>query len=133
MKTKTSMIVGLFFAFFLLLSSRSGIQAQENDDPNWRERKLEEIKRAREEVEKLRKEIEETNRQINRMRDEIDRRKENIRSPFMEPGYWDLFPPGHPYGRRVDTDVIIMCPRSLFGRPFLGIDRDLITKDKDRA
>jgi hypothetical protein len=64
MKTKTCTFGGLFFAFSLSLCSQSSIQAQqENDDPNWRERKLEGLKKELEELkkeaEKQRKEIEE--------------------------------------------------------------------------
>ena len=69
MKTKTCTFVGLFFAFFLLLCPRSSIQAQqENDDPNWRERKLEE---RRKETEKLMKEFEETQRELEKLRLEL--------------------------------------------------------------
>jgi hypothetical protein len=60
------MIVGLFFAFLLSLCSGSTVQAQqENDDPNWRERKAERLKK---EIEDLRKELEESQRKFEKMR-----------------------------------------------------------------
>jgi peptidoglycan hydrolase CwlO-like protein len=66
MKTKTCIIVGLFFAFFLSVGSRSIIQAQqENDDPNWRERKLEELKK---ETERLTNEFKKAEREFEEIR-----------------------------------------------------------------
>ena len=67
MKIKTSIIVGVFLASFMTVGS--SIQAQqENDDPNWRERKFEE---RRKETEKLMKEFEETQRELEKLRLEL--------------------------------------------------------------
>ena len=66
MKTTKSIIPGLFFAFLLLLCSRASIRAQQdNDDPNWRERKVEKFKK---EMEELRKQLEEDERKLEKIR-----------------------------------------------------------------
>src|SRR5437588_9971910 len=65
MKTTKSIIVGLFFAFSLLFCSGSSIRAQEEkDDPNWRERKLERLKK---EMEELRKQLEEAEKELEKI------------------------------------------------------------------
>jgi hypothetical protein len=38
------------------------------------------------------------------------------------PGYWDVFPPGHPYGPKVEINLIIKSPKPLSGKPFLGME-----------
>ena len=43
-------------------------------------------------------------------------------------GYWDIFPRGHPYGPKVNGDIIIKSPRALFGKPIFGMDRDFLLR-----
>ena len=57
----------------------------------------------------------------------------DLRDQRTDRGYWDVFPPGHPYGPRVDTDVIIKFPQPLSGKPFLRMDRGLLLQLEDSA
>jgi hypothetical protein len=78
MRTKPCIILGVFFAFFLSLGSQSSVQAQqENDDPNWRERRLEKRKK---ETEELRKELEESKRKL----EELEKFQLRSKSQFLE-------------------------------------------------
>ena len=61
MKTKSHAITLLTLAFSLSLFSAITIRAQQqDDDPNWRERTFDRLKKAQIEIEKLQKEFEET-------------------------------------------------------------------------
>jgi hypothetical protein len=83
--------------------------------------------------------VEEKLREMGRQRRELDsdtwrrlvQHQNDIQFPHLnglqtDPGKWDSFPPGHPYGPRVDSDVIIKSPRPLSGEPFLEMNRDLL-------
>lgn len=70
MKFKASTITAIFFALFFPFCLPSSIQAQqENDDPNWRERRMEKIQK---EIDKLREQHEENKRFLEKMRSEME-------------------------------------------------------------
>jgi long-subunit acyl-CoA synthetase (AMP-forming) len=136
MKTKSFILATLFLSFAFFLRSPSSVRAQqEDDDPNWRQRRQEEFNKRVQELIKAQKEIE-------RLRNEIDelkkRRTKNIEQLLelqkeLDPFDWSPrslnlyeYPPGHPYGPRISDDIIIMYPRLFSDQPFRGIERDIL-------
>ncbi len=49
------------------------------------------------------------------------------------PRSWDIYPPGHPYGPKVETDMIIKTPKPLSGKPFLGMEGDHLRSIEENA
>ena len=59
-------------------------------------------------------------------------RQLQMESDYRPPIFFE-YPPGHPYGRRIDSDVIIKSSGPLSGKPFQGIDRDLLLRLEQAA
>src|SRR5438552_4102826 len=102
MKTKSCGIMLLTLALSLSTFSARAVRAQqEDDDPNWRERTLEQFertleqfKKAQMEIEKLQKENEENRRESQPMRIEIERailRSTNRPGSIPKPRFLDIY------------------------------------------
>jgi hypothetical protein len=139
MNTNNSFFLTLILAFLFTFCVQCPVQGQQqNDDPNWRERNLEKRqKETKDLIERLEK-LQEAQKELNKLRDEELRRnlqiyfsqKEN-QKPLLDYGYWDLYPPGHPYGPRVENNVIILSPSSLSGKPFRSLEWRSLSKRED--
>jgi hypothetical protein len=99
--------MGIFFAFFLSLCPGSKVHAQqENDDPNWRERKLERLKK---EIEELTKKFEEAERKLEKLAP-----SHHGTSPILNPRFLEIYDYGPSPMRRRLTEVKRFHP---FARP----------------
>jgi len=57
----------------------------------------------------LKEELQQATLSVNRLREQIEQLNKSQRKGGT--GYWDAFPPGHPYGPREPDDIIILYPR----------------------
>lgn len=87
MKTRTWLMLAFALAFFWLVFSPIRVRAQqEPDDPNWRERGFERVRKFQDELEKLRNEMEENRREFERMQNDLERAIQKLSNrPSLNP------------------------------------------------
>ncbi len=91
------------------------------------------VQKTIEQAEKLREEALETRFRLVKLRFQLDLDHGFPSLHERKPRSWDIYPPGHPYGPTVETDMIIKSPKPLSGKPFLGMEGDHLKSIEENA